>query len=210
MGGPDAGVAVSLEFKADGAAVGPARAHPLGLLAGAGQALHVVADLVGDHIGPRRIASGPVFGLQLLPERQVQIDLVIGRTIERPHGGLPGPAAGAGRLIVDHHRGRRAIGLASGLEDRFPNVIDIGGDHIDEAGGVVGRSPALAFLLLDLLAAAADHRQGRRRIDAEHEIAHQRQDHPARADAADPGGAHAAPVLDIAALAAVLPTHAGS
>ena len=52
--------------------------------------LHVMADLVGDHIGFRELAgiaarAGAELVLQIVEERRVEIDALIARAIERPH-----------------------------------------------------------------------------------------------------------------------------
>ena len=79
------------------------------------QVLHVMADLVRDHIGLRELAglaadvAAAEAGRDLIEERGVEIDLLVGRAIERPHrataprrrtgrrsrrGRSPGPAPG--------------------------------------------------------------------------------------------------------------------
>ena len=84
-----------------------------------------------------------------------------------------------------------------------------GTGKVDELAALILGRAAYAVLLLRLLAASpSDHRHGRRRIDAEHEIADQGQHHAPQADAADARRAKAAPILDVAASATALPTHA--
>ena len=68
---PDAGVAVGLELEADRELVGSVgplllRLPHLGL--GAHQALHVVAELVGDDVGLGEVAGGAEALLQLVVE----------------------------------------------------------------------------------------------------------------------------------------------
>jgi hypothetical protein len=56
--------------------------------------LHVVTDLMRNHIGLRELAglatdiTTAEASLQVLEEARVEIDLLVVRTIERPHGGL--------------------------------------------------------------------------------------------------------------------------
>src|SRR5260370_8632507 len=70
------------------------------------QLLHVMADLVGDHIRLReqaRSAAGIAAaepGLKLAEERGIEIHLLVDRPIERPHGPLRGPAARLARAAV--------------------------------------------------------------------------------------------------------------
>src|SRR5205085_1805718 len=117
VGDPDPGVAVRLKLEPNRAAFGPARAHPLGLAGGAQEVLHMVAHLVGDDIGPGRLALSPEARAELLPERQVQINLAVVRAIEGSHRRLAGPAACRGGLVVEHDASGRAVGLAGLAED---------------------------------------------------------------------------------------------
>ena len=73
------------------------RAHLLHLGADAQQVLHVVAHLVGDHIGLGKFAGRAQLVLQGFVEAQVDVDLLVGRAVERPHRAWPGAAGGADR-----------------------------------------------------------------------------------------------------------------
>ena len=95
---PDAGEAVGLQLDPNLELIGlgliHAALHFLYLRQNAEQVLHVMADLVGDHIGLRELAV-PAAGiaaaespLEVLEERGVEINLLIVRTVERPHRGL--------------------------------------------------------------------------------------------------------------------------
>ena len=60
--GPDPGIAVGLELHPNGEVVhhvGPLLLRPPHLSLGAEQPLHVMAELVRDHVGLREIARGP-------------------------------------------------------------------------------------------------------------------------------------------------------
>ena len=178
------------------AAFGAARAQPLGLVHGAGHVLDVVADLVGDDVGAGEVALGAELGLQLVPEGEVEVHLAVGRAVERPHRRLPRAAAGAGRLVVEHHgRGRRVV-AAGLLEDPAPDIGGRGLDHIAEAAGFVGGRALDAGLLLHRRA-AAENGGGGRRVDAEDEIADQGQHDAADAHAAYADRAQAPAVLDV-------------
>ena len=67
---------------------GPACCSLLDLAADAEQVLHVVADLVGDHVGLGEVAGRAEAVAQLLVEAEVDVDLLVGRAVERPHRGL--------------------------------------------------------------------------------------------------------------------------
>ena len=96
-----------------------ARCSLLRLGQDAEQVLHVMADLVRDHVGLRELArlaadvAAAESGRDLIEERGVEIDLLVGRAIERPHGGLRRAAA----LSVRSRRGR-APGPAPGSSCR--------------------------------------------------------------------------------------------
>src|SRR5204863_8554878 len=109
-------------------------------------------------------------------------------------------------LIVKPHPGWRALALAGLATDPAPDIVDAGLDHVDELAGLVRGRASLA-LLLGGRAGAGDHRSGVVGIDAEDEVADQRQDRPAGAQASDRHPAHAAAVLDVAGLPAALPAH---
>src|SRR5262245_40475153 len=102
---PDAGEAIGLQLDLHldavrlraAAAGGALRLLRLGQ--DAEQVLHVVADLVCDHVGLRELAgfAADVAAAEarrdLIEERGVEIDLLVHRTIERPHRALRDPAA---------------------------------------------------------------------------------------------------------------------
>ncbi len=55
--------------------------------------LHMVADLMRDHIGIAKSPPSRELGLHLVEEIRVEIDLAIGRTIEGPTAALASPQA---------------------------------------------------------------------------------------------------------------------
>src|SRR4051794_18942776 len=55
--------------------------------------LDVVAHLVRDYVRIGEVAARAEPALHLLEERQIDVDLLIERTIERPHGRLRAAAA---------------------------------------------------------------------------------------------------------------------
>ena len=105
---PDAGEAVGLQLDPHLQRLAP-RLSPAALLRllhlrqDAEQVLHVMADLVRDHIGLRELAglaaAAAEARLELAEERGVEIDLAVVRAIERPHRALR-HAAGRARLAA--------------------------------------------------------------------------------------------------------------
>src|SRR5262245_54564008 len=89
------------------------------------QILHVVADLVRNHVGLGELAAlasdiaAAETPLEILKERGIQIDLPINGTIERTHGGL-GKAACRARGAGEHDERRALVGSASLRENLFP------------------------------------------------------------------------------------------
>ena len=56
------------------------------------QRLHVMADLMRNHIGLREVAGRAEAPLQVVVERKIDVHFLVGRTIERPHRRLAGAA----------------------------------------------------------------------------------------------------------------------
>ena len=81
---PDAGVAVGLELGPHGPAGGPG---PAPGLERAEQVLDVVAVLVGDDVGlGERPTGGPEARAELVEEAEIDVDVPVGRAVERPDG----------------------------------------------------------------------------------------------------------------------------
>src|SRR5262249_30891898 len=89
------------------------------------QILHVVADLVRDHIGLGELAAlasdiaATETPLEILKECGVEIDLLVVRTVERTHGGLGKPACRA-RCAGEHDERRRLVSFPSLRKDLLP------------------------------------------------------------------------------------------
>src|SRR5664279_5108312 len=231
MVGPYAGVAIGLQFDAHLDAVGG------GLVAGgalrglrlgqrAQQVLHVVADLVRDHIGLREFAG--VAGatvkarFDLTKKRRVEIDAAVARAVERPHRRLREAAAALLRA-GEQPQPRRAILLTARPEHFAPGVLGIAQHGCDElthrvdrrAGAPAGRPVGLLVVrsAADAFRAADQHA----RIDAGRPADQPELDHGSNAEAAAPAGytettaaesaTGAAIVLDILAAAEIIPTH---
>ncbi|MNI46930.1 hypothetical protein D3C73_1014180 [compost metagenome] len=159
---------------------------------------------MGDDIGLGEVGAGRAqLALHLAPEAEVQIDLLIRRTVERPHGGLAVAAAGLGALFVQDG-GRRGVAF----QLRAPDVVDVGADDLDElAGLILGRAHLALLFRLAGAAELAGQLLGGVGVYAEDEIADGRQHQDADAAARDRASAHAAPILDPAAASSALPTH---
>ena len=197
---PHAGVAVGLQLHAHrssaGSGLGAAGARLFHLAKGAGELLHVVSYLVGDHIGLGEIAWRMEAGLQVAEKREVDVELFIAGTIEGAHGGLP-RAAGGAHLPVIEDQGRGAVLAIRLLEDPAPHGLGAAENLRDElAHRVRGRALGrlAGFALGDDLLGNVQHRAG---VEAE-EIGdyrdHESADAKSAADHADP-----APILDVAA-----------
>src|SRR5215212_3393635 len=147
--GPDAGVAVGLELGADGRALGPGPAA-LGALERPEQVLDVMPVLVRDHVRLReRAPVRPEPCAQLLEEPQVDVDLPVGRTVERPD--LRARVAAAGLRGVGEEDGlRRRVLPVAALERPCPAALDAVDDT--DAPPVVALVGVLAALvhLVDL------------------------------------------------------------
>src|SRR5450759_5135527 len=150
MVGPYAGVAIRLQFDphldaVGGGLVAGGALSGLRLGQGAEQVLHVVTDLVRDHIGLREFAG--VAGatvkarLDLTKKRRVEIDAAVGRTIKRPHRRLREAAAALLRA-GEQPQPRRAVLLSAAPENFAPGVLGIAKHGCDELTHRVGRRAA--------------------------------------------------------------------
>src|SRR3569623_1150971 len=160
----------------------------------------MVAHLMGDDVGPGRLARGAEAVGELLPEGEVQVDLAVLRAIERPHRRMAEAAAGGRDLVVEPPGGGRAVGAPDLIEVRPPDLVLRRLDHIDEAAGLGARRAAHALRGLRVTArtraCALQDVQRRLRADAKNEIADGRQHHAANANTADADRTEAAAVLD--------------
>jgi len=98
---PDAGEAVGLQFQRDRRAAGSGPAIARRLRVQPHQVLHVMTDFVRDDIRLRKVAGRAEALRQLVEERQIQIDLAVAGTIERPRGRLGEPAGRVDRIAKE-------------------------------------------------------------------------------------------------------------
>src|SRR3954451_2839192 len=205
---PHPGVAVGLHLEAHRSAgrAGVARLH---LLVGAEQVLHVVAVLVGEHIGvDERPALGAELALQVVEEGDVDVHELVRGAVERP--GAAGRAAALGVHLFAEEDGVGA--LVAAAEGLLPEVLD----RVDlrDRGALhvtVGVGAALAVLLQLAVVrrpTLADPTEAGNRAGsgcsataaAEHVDQHDH-DEPDQAEAAAPHGDAAAPEAASAAAA---------
>ncbi len=149
--GPYAGQAVGLQFQAHRQRVhllfGHAAAHAVDLGGDAQQPLHMVADLVRDHVGLRKVARRTEPPGQRVEETQVDVDLLVGRAVERAHRRLA-LAAGGARRAAEQHQPRRLVGTPGGAELCGPDVLGAGQHRGHEARDlVIGRRRLCRSLL---------------------------------------------------------------
>ena len=123
---PDAREAVGLKLHLDLKGVGLLLRHALlerlNLLGNAEHGLHMVPDLMGEHVSERKVAASAKLLLHVVVKAQVKVDLPVGRTIEGPHRRLAVAAGGRGAARVEHEL-RVRIPFARGAEDLGPDVL---------------------------------------------------------------------------------------
>ena len=95
--GPHARQAIGLKFEGNGEAIA-LRRHPLlevaHLLLDAQNLLHMVPDFVRQYVGLRELARSAKTIAKLVEEGEIDIDLLVRRTVKRPGGRLCGSTAG--------------------------------------------------------------------------------------------------------------------
>jgi hypothetical protein len=209
--GPHAGVAVGLQLLAHQQPVvaldlRAARAQLRHLLGHAGDGLHVVADLVRDHVRLREVAAGAHARGHLVEERRVDVDLLVAGAVERPDRRGRAAARRCHHLREQHQRRRRIL-LACLREDLAPHVLGGAEHRADQLRRLGGRRrrpglPGRRRLRLDLA-------QQLERVLAEQEGHDQHEHQPADAQSAHAHAADAlaAAVLHIGALSSDAPLH---
>src|SRR5437762_13323573 len=75
--------------------------------------LHVMAELVRDDVRLRKIAGCSELAIELVEEVEVEIHLLVQRTIEGSHGALRRSAAGDRAVAEQHHASRAIVAPAS-------------------------------------------------------------------------------------------------
>src|ERR1700730_1525008 len=108
----------------------------------ADEVLHVMTDFVGDHVSLGELAGLAVVAaaepaLQIAEERRVEIDPLVVRTIERPHGGAR-RAAGRARRAGKNHEGGRPIPPPLLLQQVPPHHLGAAEHGGNELAGAIG------------------------------------------------------------------------
>src|SRR5262249_52542932 len=189
------------------------------------QILHVMTDLVRDHVGLRELAAfasniaATETPLEILKECGVEIDLLIVRAVERTHGGL-GKTACRARGAREHDQRRGLVGSAGLRENLFPLDFRASKYGRYEFTHLIGRRFRLGIagsglrLLLRTTQARQDLRPANQveRIDAQRPAYETEQDDSANTDAA--GATHrkaarsiSAPILNIVAARQFIQAH---
>ena len=97
------------------------------------QVLHVMPDLVRDDIGLREVAGRAEAPIELAEERQVEVDLLIGRAIERA-AGRQRPSRTPTHGVLEQHQHRLAILPPGRREHAAPGLLGVAKHDRDELG----------------------------------------------------------------------------
>ena len=163
-----------------------------------------MADLVGDHVGLGEVARGTEPPLQFVIEREVDVDLLVERTVEGPGSGAR-HAAGTLHPAGEEHEGGRRVAAAEVLgEETAPDVFVVGEHDLHHLGHLVidrlGRR-----LLLGPRDFGRDLRHHLRVKAQEHHRHHEQQrDQPATHEDRP---TDSATILDVFTLPTAFPTH---
>ncbi len=184
------------------------------------QLLDMMPQLMRDHVGLRELRRASSKLLQLIPEAQIDIDLLVLRTVKRSRRRLRRPAPGVSRPPIQHQL-RMTIRLPHLLEDAGPRLLRIVQHKRDQlhililARRMRSRRTRLPILLRALLrriallvrrlSSTGQHRP--QKVMPGDQRDHQQHDNPQNANAAaasatEPESAPAAgvaPVLNVAA-----------
>src|SRR5262249_4445223 len=209
---PHAGQVVGLEFQPDGGTVHLRLAErpPAALGAGAvtEQALDVVADLVGDHVGPRELAWGVQLALHVAVEGQVDVHPAVAGAVERPDRGA-GHAAGRLDLPAEQDEDGLLVAAAHAAEEFVPDDLRVVEDDLGEMGLLLLLGidrPLVALHRRRVRRAGADEAGELSGVNAEEQ--RQQQDQQPAAAEGNPGPRReAAAVLDVLTLFTVFPFH---
>src|SRR4051812_39150397 len=126
---PHAGIAVGLQLEAHRHRVRAARIRTLRLAHlpfRAHQRLHVVADLVREHVGLREVAGCAEAAIQFIVETEIEIDLAIAGTIEGTSRGARITARRVDRIAEQHH----SRGLVAIAEQLRPHLLVVARDGV--------------------------------------------------------------------------------
>src|SRR5262249_52499732 len=112
--------------------------------------LHVMADLMCDHIGLREPARSAIAAtearLDLPEERRVEVDLLVRRAIEWAHRALRQTAAAGIRLLVEQDQRRHPVSAPVFRKNVLPHRFRAAEHARHESTGLVGRGASRARL----------------------------------------------------------------
>ena len=234
MVGPDPGETVRLQLLPDRQLVGPGLAQALFCLSDplrdAQKGLDVMAHLVGDHVGLGEIPGRVETVFQVVVETQVDVHLLVGRTVEGAHRGLAEAARGPDGA-PEEHEGWFAVARALGAEEFVPGLLRVREDGLDEhhpfpllrgflkrsrllgRGAHLGAPAKHGAEVAREQAVSADHEKREDHALDPEEFEHHGQEvqDPAPATpAAQRRGAHSPTILDVAAPSSALPAHSAA
>src|SRR5882672_9147797 len=170
----------------------------------------MVSHFMRNDVGARKISGRAKFGGQLPVKRQVDVNLLVARTIERS-GRSAGQTAGRGYPAAEQHELGGNVGLSQVAEVGAPHVLSLAeyrSDKIDLR--IIGRCSVrlLRGGSAHGLGVAAIQKTEEGRRTHSHEISDDHDDDGADADpCASPAQAGAALIFDIFAAAAVVQFH---
>jgi len=211
MVGPNPSEEIGLQLQSNRQPLGLGLAHPLlarmNLVTDPLQVLDVMTDFVSEYVSLREFSRRVESIRQFIEEHQVDVNSLIGRTVEGPDG-RGGISAAGGRSILEEDQGRFPVLPACLSEEVRPDELGIAENSRYELLGFVvgwrGRRPALRGSgLLILLLDKIENLSGIGAEESRHEHDDQRADSTDR----DPDGLDSPPVLNILAPGFVLPTH---
>src|SRR5690606_17250673 len=99
-----------------------------------------------DHIGLGEVALGLELALQRVEKVEIEIDLIVSRTIERAHRDR-GETASRLHAIAEEDQGRLAIGCPFLLKNGLPHIFGFRQNDADELAPFVTARGLLLLLL---------------------------------------------------------------
>ena len=186
--------------------------------------LDVMADLVRDHVRLGEIARRAEALVELPEEREIEVDLVVRRAVERARRGRRRPAAALGSARERDDRGTRVLAVRFG-EDPCPEILRVLAHELRELedrvltlrripllrrlgrSEVAGREAAVRTAAADHVAAEQQHRDDRHdHTEASGPLPHRDRE----AASTEPAAALTAAVLHVALSLNPLPAHGPS
>ena len=172
----------------------------------------MVAYLVGQHVRLREVARGAEAAAQIVHEREVHVDVLVGRAVERADGGTGHAARGGDRVREEDERGL-AVPVSLVREHVGPEALRIR----EHDGKVVGLLVLAGLERLALLRRGCDRGSAASAASEDHARVHTEQQRGNHQDQSAHAAthhhrtrAHAAAVLDVRARPPALPAYHGN